>query len=87
MRFPRDIPRDVPRDVPRLISWRFTVAFTALLMGLKLSGYVSWAWLWVLGPLWLPTALLVVLVLTMVLGLGAARIMRNWNYLLYRGLR
>lgn len=25
-----------------------------LFIGLKLTGYISWSWLWVLSPLWLP---------------------------------
>lgn len=30
---------------------------TILFIGLKLTGYVSWSWLWVLSPLWLPLAI------------------------------
>lgn len=29
---------------------------TVLFIGLKLTGYVDWSWWWVLGPLWIPTA-------------------------------
>jgi hypothetical protein len=25
-----------------------------LFIGLKLTGYLSWAWLWVLAPVWIP---------------------------------
>jgi hypothetical protein len=28
-----------------------------LFIGLKPTGYVSWSWLWVLSPFWLPHAL------------------------------
>jgi hypothetical protein len=29
----------------------------AALVALKLMGWLSWGWLWVLAPLWLPLAL------------------------------
>lgn len=45
-----------------------------LFIGLKLTGYVSWPWLWVLAPLWGPLALgLVILVLG---GIAAALLNR-----------
>lgn len=28
---------------------------------LKLTGVISWSWLWVLAPLWIPTALVIVI--------------------------
>jgi len=28
-----------------------------LFIGLKLTGYISWSWLWVLSPLWIPLVL------------------------------
>lgn len=27
-----------------------------LFIGLKLTGHITWSWLWVLSPLWLPLA-------------------------------
>lgn len=36
--------------------------FLALLfIGLKLCGVISWSWLWVLSPIWIPVALAVVI--------------------------
>lgn len=32
-----------------------------LFIGLKLGGIIAWSWWWVLAPLWIPTALAVVL--------------------------
>jgi len=33
------------------------LSFLALLfIGLKLAGYISWSWVWVLAPLWIPLA-------------------------------
>lgn len=31
------------------LSW-----LTLLLIGLKLTGYVVWPWMWVLAPVWIP---------------------------------
>lgn len=28
-----------------------------LFIGLKLTGYISWSWWWVLSPLWIPFAI------------------------------
>lgn len=27
---------------------------TILFIGLKLTGYVAWSWVWVLSPIWIP---------------------------------
>ena len=32
-----------------------------LFIGLKLGGVIHWSWLWVLSPLWLPIAALLVI--------------------------
>lgn len=32
-----------------------------LFIALKLTGVIGWSWLWVLSPLWIPLALLVVI--------------------------
>lgn len=43
---------------------------------LKLLGVISWSWLWVLSPLWIPVALLAALmtgVLIYVLALGIGK--------------
>lgn len=29
-----------------------------LLIGLKLTGYIAWSWIWVLWPIWIPIVLL-----------------------------
>ena len=31
----------------------FPGLLTALFIGLKLTGYISWSWWWVLSPLWI----------------------------------
>lgn len=30
---------------------------TVLFVGLKLTGYITWPWVWVLSPLWIPLAI------------------------------
>lgn len=44
----------------------FLPALTLIFIALKLTGYITWSWLWVLAPLWIPavtgvTLLLIVL--------------------------
>jgi hypothetical protein len=47
----------------------FTGALAILFIGLKLGGVISWSWLWVLSPLWIPLA--IGLVLLLLFGIGA----------------
>ena len=35
----------------------FPGLLTALFIGLKLTGYISWSWWWVLSPLWISVLL------------------------------
>jgi fatty acid desaturase len=35
----------------------FMIALTLLFIYLKLTGEILWSWWWVLGPLWIPTAI------------------------------
>jgi len=41
----------------------FAGILTVLFIGLKLTGYVTWSWWWVLSPLWVGVALAIVLIL------------------------
>jgi hypothetical protein len=36
----------------------FLSALTLLFIGLKLTGHITWSWVWVLSPLWIPIAFL-----------------------------
>ena len=38
-------------------SSMFTSLLAVLFIGLKLTGYIAWPWLWVLSPIWIPAAL------------------------------
>ena len=33
-----------------------TIAFIVL----KLTGYIKWSWIWVLSPIWMPTAIAII---------------------------
>ena len=51
----------------------FCGLLTVLFIGLKLTAYIAWSWLWVLSPLWLPLAGVtgILLVVGIVFGIGA----------------
>ena len=34
----------------------FCGLLTLIFITLKLTGYITWSWLWVISPLWLPLA-------------------------------
>jgi len=40
-------------------------ALVLLFIGLKLTGFISWSWLWVLSPLWIQVVIVLVIVLVM----------------------
>ena len=40
---------------------------TVLFVGLKLTNHITWSWIWVLAPLWIPVAIGVGLILIAVL--------------------
>ena len=39
---------------------------TVLFIGLKLTGYVSWSWWWVLSPMWLPMVIVLSVLIVVV---------------------
>lgn len=45
----------------------FCGALTILFIALKLVGKIDWSWAWVLSPLWIPTALVLAIILFIVL--------------------
>lgn len=45
---------------------------TIVFIALKLTGYISWSWWWVLSPLWLPITVVFVLI-----GIGYGLV---WSY-------
>ena len=40
---------------------RFLSLLTLLFIGLKLTGYITWNWFWVLSPILIPLIILVIL--------------------------
>lgn len=40
----------------------FTGLLTVLFIGLKLTGYIAWPWIWVLSPLWISFLLLIAII-------------------------
>jgi uncharacterized protein (DUF983 family) len=44
----------------------FIGLLTVLFIGLKLTGYIAWSWVWVLSPMWI--SFIVVLVFFLIVG-------------------
>jgi hypothetical protein len=40
----------------------FPTLLTILFIGLKLTNYITWSWLWVLSPLWIAGIIFVILI-------------------------
>lgn len=45
----------------------FLIVLCLIFIFCKLTGHITWSWIWVLSPLWIPTAIL--LILYMILGI------------------
>lgn len=45
----------------------FTDLLTIAFIVLKLCNIINWSWIWVLSPIWIPFALLIVAVITTVI--------------------
>lgn len=39
----------------------FCTVLTAVFVGLKLANVIAWSWLWVLSPIWIPIAVIIVI--------------------------
>ena len=48
----------------------FVGLLTILFIGLKLTGYVTWSWLWVLSPIWISICLVIVIIVLFALIAG-----------------
>jgi len=46
----------------------FVGALTILFIGLKLTGYISWSWVWVLSPIWISFSLGIGILLLFLIG-------------------
>jgi len=44
----------------------FLSLLALLFIGLKLTGFINWSWLWVLSPIWIPIGIMLVILLVVV---------------------
>ena len=60
----------------------FLGLLTLLFIGLKLTGYITWSWIWVLAPLWIPIsiALLIFSAVILLVALGKIDIDKTLKY-------
>jgi hypothetical protein len=40
----------------------FIGMLTILFIALKLTGYITWSWLWVLSPIWITTLIIIAII-------------------------
>ena len=52
----------------------FLGLLTLLFIGLKLTGYITWSWIWVLAPLWIPISIALVLLSAVILLVALGKI-------------
>lgn len=45
------------------VNMGFTSWLTLLFVGLKLTGYIAWPWVWVLSPIWISLLLFLAIVI------------------------
>ena len=54
------------RNEVKTIDYAFGSVFCAILfivfLVLKLAGFVTWSWWWVTSPLWLPSAVIIIMI-------------------------
>lgn len=50
------------------VSFPFFSILGLIFITLKLTGYISWSWLWVLAPFWMPITLILLVFLLFLLG-------------------
>lgn len=56
------------KDVNVQVGPGFLGLLTILFIGLKLTGYITWSWLWVLAPIWIPMAFALTIMLIVLIG-------------------
>ena len=55
----------------------FLGLLTLLFIGLKLTGYITWSWVWVLSPLWVPISIALIFFIFMIILLGLNNIIKT----------
>ena len=58
-------------------SFPFLSILCLIFITLKLTGYITWSWIWILSPLWLPY--------TIILGIGVLWFSVVWTYSIITG--
>lgn len=51
---------------PGCLSW-LAILLTVLFVGLKLTGYITWPWIWVLSPIWIDIALIILIIIAAII--------------------
>ena len=51
----------------KTVGLGFADALTLLFIALKLTGHITWSWIWVLSPIWISISILALIVLIIVL--------------------
>ena len=51
----------------KTVGLGFADALTLLFIGLKLTGHISWSWIWVLSPIWITISFLAMIAIVIVL--------------------
>lgn len=63
----------------------FLGLLTVLFIGLKLTGYIAWSWLWVLSPLWIPIAFVISFMILGAIVIGLAYIIAQIVHKINKG--
>lgn len=51
---------------PGCLAW-LAILLTVLFVGLKLTGYITWSWIWVLSPIWIDIALVILIIIAAII--------------------
>ncbi len=57
----------------KTVGLGFAEALTLLFIALRLTGCISWSWVWVLSPLWVTPLLLVAIIIILLAVTGLAK--------------
>lgn len=57
----------------------FLGLLTLLFIGLKLTGYITWSWVWVLAPIWIPFSIALILFSAIILLVALGKLDININ--------
>lgn len=50
------------RQVTHNYQFPFLGILTLIFITLKLTGHITWSWLWVLAPMWIPLSIVMIIV-------------------------